>query len=193
VYLGKENQFKTRLIIDTIPTEVYQKRMMEAERRAKKEGRTITTEYRVRQALNLFITNTDISPKHVRLLYTLRWQIELMFKIWKSIGEIDKVKKMKVERFESFLFAQLIWIVLNWHIMRLMVHYYYQEDGVKISPFKLYATLKVSIMDFRASTIESIDSISSFIMETIDLGPTNLFSEKKKNSKTWSFDIYKLF
>lgn len=193
VYLGKKDKFKTRLIIGSIPTEAYQKRIMEAEKRAKKDGRTITNEYKARQALNLFITNTDILPEDVRSLYTLRWQIELMFKIWKSIGEIDKVKKTKIERFESFLFAKLIWIVLNWHIMRLIVHYYYQKHGVGISPFKLYATLKGSILDFRSSIKESIDYISSFIMEHIDLGLKKLISEKKKNSKTWSFDMYMLF
>jgi len=193
VYLGKKELFKTRLVVDSIPTEVYQKRIREAESRAKKSGSTVTMEYRARQALNLFITNTDISTKDIRPLYTLRWQIELMFKVWKSIGEIDKVKKMKVERFESFLFAKLIWLVLNWHIMRLMVHYYYQKEGIGISPFKLYATLKNDIMKFRASIKESIDSISSFIMQNINLGSSNLFSEKKKNSENWSFDIYQLF
>lgn len=193
VYLGKNDKFKTRLIIGSIPPEAYQKRIMKAKKQAKKDGRTITNEYKTRQALNLFITNTDIPPEDVRSMYTLRWQIELMFKIWKSIGEIDKVKKMKVERFESFLFAKLIWIVLNWHIMRLVFHYYYQKDGVGISPFKLFATLKESILDFRLSIKESIDRIASFIMEHVNLGLKKLISEKKKNSKTWSSDMYKLF
>ena len=193
VYLGKKAKFKTRLIIGIIPPEAYQKRIMEAKKRAKKNGGTITNEYKARQALNLFVTNTDIPPEDLRSLYTLRWQIELMFKIWKSIGEIDKVKKMKVERFESFLFAKLIWIVLNWHIMKLVFHYYYKKDGMAISPFKLFATLKGSILDFRSSIKKSIDSISSFIMEHIDLGLKHLISEKKKNSKTWSSDMYKLF
>lgn len=192
VYQGAKDRFKTRLVIDSLPAKAYQKRMMEAEKQAKKAGRSMTKEHKARLALNLFITNTDISPKDIRLLYTLRWQIELMFKIFKSIGEIDKVKKMKVERFESFLIAKLIWIVLNWHIMRLMVHYYFQEEGIGISPFKLYATLKNDIMEFRASVKESIDSISSFIMQNINLGSRNLVSERKKNSKTWSYDIYKL-
>ncbi len=40
-----------------------------------------------------------------------------MFKIWKSIGEINKVGKMKVERFETSLYGKLIWIALNWHIL----------------------------------------------------------------------------
>jgi hypothetical protein len=190
VYMGKKELFKTRLIIGIVPTKSYQERIRKATSQAKKDKRTMTDEYKDKLALNLFTTNTDIPLEDIRPLYTLRWQIELMFKIWKSIGEIDEVKKMKVERFESFLIAKLIWLVLNWHIVKLIVHYFYKKERIGISPFKLYVTLKEGIMDFRAAIRKSINSISSFIMENINLGTTKLFSEKKKNSKTWSYDIY---
>ena len=110
----------------------------------------------------------------------------------KSIGEIDEVKKMKVERFECCLFAKLIWIVLNWKIMRLAVNYFYQEKQLKISPYKLFKTLKSSIMDFRISISNSIRDVYLFIMENINLCPKHHLSEKKKGSKTWSYEIYEM-
>ena len=65
------------------------------------------------------ITNAheDIMPlAEASMFYRLRWQIELIFKTWKSLASIDKVKKIKKERFECQLYARLIWILLNWKI-----------------------------------------------------------------------------
>ncbi|MCK5677263.1 MAG: IS4 family transposase [Flavobacteriaceae bacterium] len=192
VYIGKKEQFKTKMIVETLPEKYYNQRIRKAEEKAKKKGRTLTDKYKAKQAMNIYITNTDISFKDIRLLYTLRWQIELMFKIWKSIGEINKVKKMKVERFECCLFAKLIWIVLNWKIMRLAVNYFYQQEQLKISPYKFFKTLKSSILDFRESLSSSIKDIYGFIMENIELCPKYHLSEKKKGSKTWSYEIYEM-
>ena len=113
VYVGKKEMYKTRMIIELLPNAVYKERLNKMKKKAKSRKRNISDSYKARIGLNIFITNTEIPAKKLRLLYTLRWQIELMFKIWKSIGEIDKVKKMKVERFESSLLAKLIWITIN--------------------------------------------------------------------------------
>ncbi|MGM0879065.1 MAG: transposase, partial [Bacillota bacterium] len=45
-------------------------------------------------------------------LYSLRWQIELLFKTWKSFFEIDHCKEIKKERLECHLYGQLIGILL---------------------------------------------------------------------------------
>ncbi len=193
VFIGKKEIFKTRMIVELLPEKYYKERIRKAKKNAQKKGRTLTHKYKIKQAMNIYITNTNISFENIRPLYTLRWQIELMFKIWKSIGEIHKVKKMKVERFESFLFVKLIWIVLNWQIMRLSVNYYYQEKQIEISPYKLFKTLKSDIYNFRTALLDSVTSVVVFIMGNIELCPTNHLSEKKKGSKTWSYDIYRMF
>ncbi len=186
VYIGDKELFKTKMIIEILPEKYYKKRI----RKAKKKGKTLSQKYKTRQKMNIYITNTDISFKDMRFLYSLRWQIELMFKIWKSIGEINKVKKMKIERFECCLFAKLIWIVLNWKIMRLSVNYFYQEKRLKISPYKLFKTLKASIFDFRKSITNSTTEVYEFIMENIKLCPKHHLSDRKKKSTTWSYEIY---
>ena len=40
-------------------------------------------------------------------IYTLRGQIELTFKVWESICKIDKVKKVKKDRLECYIWAIL--------------------------------------------------------------------------------------
>ncbi len=192
IYIGQE-KLKTRIIIEVIPDEEYKKRLKKAQKNAKVKHRKISDAKKARMHLNLFITNTDIPSKQIRLLYTLRWQIELMFKIWKSIGEIDKVKKMKLERFETFLYAKLIWIVINWHIMRQIVGYYFNEEGIKISPYKLYKSLKASILEFRDVIKKGIDQTCRYIENMAKISRYNHISDKKKHTLTWSYEVVNTF
>lgn len=193
VYIGSKDKFETRIIIELLPEEMYKERLRKAEKNAKRNGRKISKARKAKMGLNIFITNTDIPAKQIRLLYTLRWQIELMFKIWKSIGEIHEVKKMKVERFEACLFAKLIWIVINWQIMRYIIIYFFNEHKIEISPYKLFKTLKADIIEFRNAIIKGLNNITKFIEENVKICPENHKSEKKKKSLTWSYEIMRMF
>ncbi len=192
VYIGKTEKFECRIIIELLPEKLYQERIRKANATARKQGRTVSEEHKTRLALNLFITNTDIPAIKVRALYTLRWQIELMFKIWKSIGEIDKIKKMKVERFEASLIAKLIWIALNWHIMSHILLSYYCNCDIQLSPYKIFKTLKIYLYDLREAIIVGKQKIVSLIKEIAEISPRNHLSEKKKKA-LWSYEVIKGF
>ena len=193
VYVGSQEYFETRMVIELLPDDIYNERLRKANKNATKNGKKISDARRAKMGLNIFITNTDIPGKQLRLLYTLRWQIELMFKIWKSIGEIDKVKKMRVERFEACLFAKLIWIVINWQIIRQIVIYFFNEHKIEISPYKLYKTLKASILEFREAVINGFEHVFTFIKYIVKISPENHKSEKKKYSLTWSYEVMRGF
>ena len=54
----------------------------------KKKGYQTSEEYKFMSRFNLFITNVPketLPDEVVSVLYRMRWQIELIFKIWKSI------------------------------------------------------------------------------------------------------------
>ena len=64
----------------------------------------------------MYITNIKreiLNAKQVYELYTLRWQIEIIFKTWKSIFHIHAVKQVKIERFQCQLYGKLILILLS--------------------------------------------------------------------------------
>ena len=193
VYVGSQEKLKTKIIIELLPEQEYQKRILKAKRNMSKKGYTLTDEYKSQLGLNIFITNTEIPANKIRLIYTLRWQIELMFKIWKTVGEIDKVRKMKVERFETYLFAKLLWIALNWQIMRRITGYYFNKKRIFISPNKLYKTLKAKIMKFRTAINEGLENVIEFMNEIFKISPYYHKSEKKKYSITWSYDVMRMF
>ncbi len=69
---------------------------------------------------NLFITSASeelLDIENAWKAYTLRWQIELVFKIWKSLWKIDKVKKVKKERLECYIYSKLFIIVLSLNML----------------------------------------------------------------------------
>lgn len=64
--------------------------------------------------MNVYITNTspeEVPTDYVHSLYSMRWQIKLLFKTWKSFFEIDECKTIKKERLECHLYGQLIGIL----------------------------------------------------------------------------------
>ena len=193
VYIGKREKFKTKIIIELLPEKEYQKRILKAKRNESRKGFTHSDGYKAQMGLNIFITNTEIPVNKIRLLYTLRWQIELMFKIWKSVGEINKLRKMKTERFETYLFAKLLWIALNWQIMRRITVYYFNEKDIFISPYKLYKSLKGKIMKFRAAIFEGLENVIEFMNVLFEISSRFHKSEKKKHSVTWSYDVLRMF
>jgi hypothetical protein len=120
VYWGND-KIKARLIYEQVPEEVKQERLQQYKRRhanQSQKGRhwAMTTLKEVLCGYNLYLTNTtvdQIANEQVFLIYALRWQIELLFKIWKSLLFIDKVGQMNIFRFECFLYGRLIFILLS--------------------------------------------------------------------------------
>lgn len=61
------------------------------------------------------------------------WQIEIMFKIWKSIFNIDNVKNVKIERFKCFLYGRLIALLLSSSIVFTAKDIIHKEDSKEIN------------------------------------------------------------
>lgn len=183
VYITDKKEL-VRVIIELLPEVEVKKRLRKAEKDAKKKGRQLSAEYKSRARLNIFITN--IPKKHldktqIHELYTVRWQIELVFKIWKSIGEIEKVKKMKVERFECYLYAKLLWIIINWSIVWSINKLIHKSSDKLLSFYKCYKSLKDKIQTFQTSINTGTKSLAEFIENQIFLSSRHHLLDKKKN------------
>ena len=165
VRIGKQDQLTTRLIIHKLPSEEIEKRIRKARQNAKRKGRNAPTkEYIARAHLNLFITNTNsqaVPTNRVWSLYRLRWQIELAFKAWKSICDLEKVKKVKRQRLECYIYARLIFIMLGWRIAWSTKQQVYKLDQKAVSLYKLFKTL---------ATVKLNDMKDLFMSKTLDLG-----------------------
>ena len=78
-----------------------------------------------------------LSIEQVALLYRVRWQIELVFKLWKSYCGFDHIQGMRRERILFELYAKMIGIILTQFLLAPLRMP--QDTGAnrEISPFKV--------------------------------------------------------
>jgi predicted transcriptional regulator len=189
VYVGAVERLKLRLIIHLLPDAVVAQRLRKAQYNNKKKGRKqLTKAYKARAALNLFITNAteaQIALTVVASFYRLRWQIELMFKIWKSLCHIDKVKQVKKERLECYIYAKLIGIVLSWQIIWAVAKFTRVKDNKALSYFKAFKTmLRVKLTELRAILFCGVGSMSQFMIDFYYLSKLKHRLERKQQKPT---------
>jgi len=143
VYIGKKQKHRVRLIAWELPETEQQKRLQ----RKKKIKSALVKEDIIWSKLNVIITNIDatiIDAQQAYNLYKIRWQIEWMFKIWKSILSINATRKMKTSRFKCYLYSKFIWILLCWEITGVAEADHWAKANTLLSFYKCMAILKTN-------------------------------------------------
>ncbi len=80
-----------RLIAVRVPEETASRRRQNIREKARDHGREPSQEYLELQGWTIFVTNcgeTLLTWKEVVVLYRARWQIKLLFKLWKSHNHV---------------------------------------------------------------------------------------------------------
>jgi hypothetical protein len=120
VYLGATTRLPVRLIYARLPKAVVAERRRQAQLKASEQGKTCSKHHLALLAWGLFITNTPIdwlTPEQVLVVYRIRWQIEIIFKVWKSQAKIERIGDFRIERILCQLYARLIGVMLfHWSI-----------------------------------------------------------------------------
>ena len=139
VYLGQKRAFPSRLIIYRLTAEQLKLRRKKQEKISAASGFDYKKKTITLSELNLFITNvpcSKLSLDDVSKFYSLRWQIELLFKTWKSYFKIHRAKTSKIERFDCQLYGRLISILLSTSLMFQMRQYLYMKQRKELSELK---------------------------------------------------------
>lgn len=114
--LGVKQRLPCRLVAIRCPQEVADRRRQKAIENAKRKGRTPSEAYLALLDWTIFVTNAPsemLAVVHVVLLYRVRWQIELVFKLWKSYCGLGRIAGVRKERVLTELYAKMIGIVLT--------------------------------------------------------------------------------
>jgi len=76
--------------------------------------------------------------ENVRAIYSLRWQIELLFKIWKSLFNIDKISSMSIFR----LYGRLIALLMSDNLYSVLKQAFNEEAQIELSEWKTMKQIK---------------------------------------------------
>jgi hypothetical protein len=139
VYIGTEKKLKTRLILYKLTKDQLGKRSRKCEKNAKKKGIKKSDNTIQLLGISIYITNVKqevLTAEQVNDFYSLRWQIEIIFKTWKSIFHIHGVKPVKIERFQCQLYGKLILLLLSSTVMFKMRALVIQNKKLETSEMK---------------------------------------------------------
>lgn len=135
VYLGKHEKMPARLILYRM-TEEEQKRQ---EHRIKRRRQTKPSEIKQKSldlaGISMLVTNLpeEVPAGEVVALYRYRWQIELLFRSWKSDLRLNQYREMKPERWECHLYAELIVLLLSTLFASQLRVHFWQADRFLLS------------------------------------------------------------
>jgi hypothetical protein len=118
IRVGKEQDLPCRLVVQRVSSEVAEERRRHLRREARRRGQTVSAARLRLAAWTFYITNAPMSllaTREVFILARLRWQVELLFKLWKSHGQVDAWRSRRPWRILCEVYAKLLaMLVQHW-------------------------------------------------------------------------------
>lgn len=188
VALGSKKNLKSRLIITKLSEENKIKRQIRDKEENKGKKRRMDPErLDLWNSINIYITNIsedDLDAAQIHDLYTLRWQVEIMFKVWKSIFKINNIKKVQQYRFECFIYGKLLSILINSMIV-FKAKNSLPKHSKEISELKAFAVTKEMTCKFKQLLRGKISDFTRHlngVFKSIYIFSCKTKSKKKKTS-----------
>lgn len=184
VFIGAE-KMPVRISIELMPEAVYEQRIRKTVKVQQKKGYKTSEDYKFMCRFNLFITNVPeeaLPIEVISTLYKIRWQIELIFKIFKSTIGIHHTTKMKYERWLCLLYVKLLIMIINWNIILTQRNYTYKWKGKLLSLSKCFKTLIDNTNRFRAAIKQGVRGIRNYMIWVEKMLKENHWLEKKNKT-----------
>lgn len=119
-FVGAKKHLPARLIALRCSKQEASKRRKRIRSDAKRRG-TPPSKEKLRLAdWNIYITNTDttqLTPIQVATVFRVRWQVELLFKSFKSIGKVNSTRRSNPIRILCEVYAKLLTQLIRHWIM----------------------------------------------------------------------------
>jgi Transposase DDE domain len=116
VVLGTKDRLRCRLIALRLPEDVAAKRLRRLRKRLRKKGRKLSERQRIMCQWTVLVTDLPaeaFTVEEVCVLYRVRWQIELLYKAWKSGGGLGRTRGRKGGRVLCEAYAKLLAMVVQ--------------------------------------------------------------------------------
>jgi hypothetical protein len=144
IQLSERHRLPCRLVAARVPQEVADGRRRKLRRDAKRKGYTPSARNLALCDWVLLVTNVPVSKlndREVLVMARVRWQVELVFKLWKSQGRLDESRSAKPYRILCEVYAKLLGLLVQHWILIVTAWAY-----VNRSWFKTGQTIRQHIM-----------------------------------------------
>jgi len=116
ILLGAQACLPARLLAVKVPAQVAEQRRRRLRQEAKRKGQTVSKRTLALAAWTLLVTNVPsdlLTLEEALVLLRTRWQIELLFKLWKSLGRLDESRSTKPWRQLCELYAKMLALLVQ--------------------------------------------------------------------------------
>jgi hypothetical protein len=116
IALGTGEQVPCRLLAARVPQEVADQRRRRLTADAQREGKPVSRERLALCAWTVLVTNVPpdrLTVPEALVLARARWQIELLFKLWKSHNQVDAWRSRNPWRILCEVYAKLIAVIIQ--------------------------------------------------------------------------------
>lgn len=121
VWIGRGGRLRARLLVQRVPQEVVDQRRRRLRKEARDKGRQPSAAALALAAWTILITNAPVELLRLSealVVAKVRWQVELLFKLWKSEGLLDQWRSEKPERILCEFYGKLLAVVIqHWLIV----------------------------------------------------------------------------
>jgi hypothetical protein len=122
VRVGDKQRVAMRLLFERVPPQIAQERRRRLRREARTQGRHLSHRVDLLAGWTLALTTVAtelLSLEEALVLLRLRWQIELLFKLWKERGLLDEWRTTNPQRILCELYAKLLGLLLQHWVLLL--------------------------------------------------------------------------
>ena len=176
-FIGASKRLPAHLVALRISEEEANKRRRYIRRDAKRR-QTNPSKQRLKLAgWNIYITNIDtdqFTPEQIAALVRIRWQVELMFKSFKSIGKVHTSRSKKPYRVLCEVYAKLI--------AQLIRHWVMIAIGWRCPLYNIIKTAELVGLDARIITISFRKSKTALCRTLRDIKQTILNDDRRIRS-----------
>lgn len=187
VYLGQKSKVSLRLILYKLPQAVSAENRRKLKKLRNWKGKGFSDKRSNFCDVNAYITNLDqkqLPAPSARKIYSLRWQIEIVFKCWKSHFKLTEIPNVRTARFECIFYGCLLRIVIStkffWHIKIKA----WNIHRIEISEYKGFNYLKEKIKEMESILLDRGRNLENFIRSLWYLLTQNAVKEVKRGYKT---------
>jgi len=192
ILLGSKHHIRCRLLAVRVPPEVAAERRRKVKRDAQKKGQTVSQARLALADWTLLITNVPVdqlSLEEALVLYGVRWQIELLFKLWKSEGLLAQSRSHNPWRILCEVFAKLLALIIQ-HWLFLTGFWAFPDRSLTKAAHTVQAhslSLALACRGSRQRLIEVIHAISRCLAAGCRMNPRR--ARPNTYQKLLAFDV----